>query len=90
MTIPASVATLIAGRRDLLDRLERFVQTPEYRHLISVAEPIAEGEVEPWFSEWMIEPVCTLREPPIETVARPGGLALVEQQLIWIAGCLGA
>ena len=78
MPISASVATLTAGRRDLLDRLELFVETPEYRHLIELATTIAEEEVEPWFAEWLIEPVFTLREPPIDTVARPGGLQLVK------------
>lgn len=39
MTIPTSVATLIASRRDLLDRLQRFGQTPEYRRLIAVGSP---------------------------------------------------
>lgn len=90
MTISDSVATLIAGRRDVLDRLERFVETPEYRRLIDVATTIAEDEVEPWLAEWLIEPVFTLREPPIDTVARPGGLELVETQLIRIAACVVA
>jgi len=88
VTISASVATLIADRRALLDRLERFVKTPDYRRLIVVATPMADGDVEPWLAEWLIEPVFALHEPPIETVARPGGLELVEKQLIWIAACL--
>jgi hypothetical protein len=50
MTIPASVAAFIARQRDLLVRLELFAETPEYRGLLAVATPMADGDVEPWLA----------------------------------------
>lgn len=85
MTISAGVAAFIAGQRELLARLEQFAQTPEYRRLLAVAAPMADGDAEPWLAEWLIQPVFTLGELPIDALARPGGLELVELQLIRIA-----
>lgn len=90
MSITASVANFIAGQRELLCRLEQFVETPEYRRLLTVAAPIADGDVEPWLAEWLIQPAFTLGELPIDALDRPGGLERVEVQLMRIAACVVA
>ena len=90
MTISASIVTFIAGQRELLVRLEQFVQTPEYRRLLAAAAPVADGDVEAWLAQWLIQPAFTLHELPIDTLARSGGLELVELQLMRIAACVVA
>lgn len=45
-------------------RLERFAETHEYRQLLVVAAPMAEGDAEPWLAEWLIQPAFALAELP--------------------------
>lgn len=90
MAISTSVATFIAEQRELLDQLEQFAETPEYRRLLALSTPMAEGDVEPWLAEWLIQPVFSLNDLPIKALAQPGGLELVESRLVWIATCVDA
>lgn len=107
MTVPAAVSAFIAEQRDLLDRLEQFAGTPEYRRLLQAASPLINGELDPWLAEWLTEPAVRLdglpippgfqgtaagtsrarfrNDPPIYAVARPGGIELMEQYLVYVA-----
>lgn len=85
MTVSASVAGFIAGQRELLCRLELFAGSPDYRRLLAAAAPMAAGDLEPWLAEWLIQPAFSLKELPIDTLARPGGIEQVELQLLRIA-----
>lgn len=89
MTLSKSVASFISDQRQLLERLERFADTPEYRRLLAAVEPMAAGDLEPWLAEWLIRPSYGLRELPINALTRPGGLELVEQHLQQIASFSG-
>lgn len=73
MTISKSVAVFVASQRELLDRLERFVETEDYCRLVAAVGPMAVGDVEIWLAEWLIQPSFGLRELPIDAVERPGG-----------------
>lgn len=77
-----AVAAFIAEQRLLLDRLESFATTPEYGRLLAVVAPIAAGDLEPWFAEWLIHPTVGSGQLPIDRVTQPGGVDLVEQQLV--------
>jgi len=90
MTISTSVAAFIAEQRELLARLEQFAETPEYQRLLAVVAPLAVGDLENWLAEWLIQPAFTLRDLPIDVVERPGGLELVELQLMRIVSCVTA
>lgn len=85
MTVSANVAAFIAERRDLLLRLEKFVETPAYERLLAIAAAMADDDPEPWLSEWLLEPTVGLDGLPIDVVIRPGGLERLEQHLKWIA-----
>lgn len=88
MTHPASVSTFIAEQRELLVRLERFAKTAEFRRLQAVGTQVAGDEAEVWLAGWLIQPAFRLGELPIDAVLRPGGIELVEAQLIRIAACV--
>lgn len=85
MTISAGVAAFISEQRDLLRRFEKFIETPEYRRLLPTAARITDGELEPWLSEWLTQPVYGLDGLPIDVALQPGGVELVEQHLRWIS-----
>lgn len=89
MTTSKSVAVFIAAQRELLDRLERFADTEDYRRLQAAVGPVAAGDLEGWLAQWLIQPSFGLRELPIDAVARPGGVELVEQHLLRIASFNG-
>ena len=89
MTTSKSVAAFIATQRELLDRLERFAETEDYRRLQAAVAPMAAGDLEGWLAEWLIQPSFGLSELPIDAMARPGGLELVEQHLLQIAAFNG-
>jgi hypothetical protein len=89
MTISKSVAAFISAQRELLDRLERFAESADYRRLQAAVGPIAAGDLEGWLAEWLIKPSFGLRELPIEAVARLGGVELVEQHLLRIVSFNG-
>jgi hypothetical protein len=89
MTLSKSVANFISDQRGLLDRLERFADTPDYRRLLIAVAPMAAGDMEPWLAQWLIQPSFGLRELPIDALTRPEGLALVEQHLLQIASFNG-
>lgn len=65
MTVPAAVAAFIAKERDLLDRLEQFAETPEYRRLLQAAGSLINGDLDPWLAEWLIEPAVRLDGLPM-------------------------
>ncbi|WP_457447102.1 antitoxin Xre/MbcA/ParS toxin-binding domain-containing protein [Roseateles sp. P5_E4] len=86
MTIPANVAAFITEQRKVLDELEKFVETPEYRRLLAAAVPIlVDEDPEPWLTQWLIEPAYGLQGRPLDVAARPGGVERVEQHLKWIS-----
>lgn len=85
MTISKTGAVFIATQRKLLDRLERFAETEDYRRLQAAVGPIAAGDLDGWLAKWLTQPSLGLRELPIDAVARPGGVELVEQHLLRIA-----
>lgn len=80
----SSTVAFIAEQRDLLDALERFADTPDYQRLLASVAPLAAGDLEPWLAEWLISRSFALGERPIELIARPGGLDVVEQLLMRI------
>ncbi len=88
MTVPAGAAVFIAGQRELLVRLEQFAQTSDYRRLIIASASIAEGDVDAWLAQWLIEPAFKFGELPIDALAKPGGMKRVVQYLERIAACL--
>jgi hypothetical protein len=88
MTQPSNVSTFIAQQRELLDRLERFAETVDFRRLVAVGTRLAGDDVEVWLAEWLIQPAFRLGELPIDTVLRPGGVDVVEAQLVRIAACV--
>ncbi len=79
----------IAAQRALLDRLERFAETEDYRRLQAAVASMAAGEFDDWLAEWLIQPSFGLRELPIDAVARLGGIELVEQHLMQSAAFNG-
>lgn len=87
MTVSESVAAYIAERRELLSRLEQFVETSEYRSLLAAVVPLAGEDPEPWLADWLIEPVVSLGrgDRPIDVVAQPGGVDRVKQHIRWLA-----
>lgn len=81
----ASIAAFIVEQRELLDRLERFAATPDYRRLLASIAPLAAGDLEPWLGQWLITPSFGLGERPIDLVQQ-GRLEIVEQLLARIGG----
>jgi hypothetical protein len=53
-----------------------------------VGTRLAGDDVEVWLAEWLIQPAFRLGELPIDTVLRPGGVDVVEAQLVRIAACV--
>jgi hypothetical protein len=86
MTISTNIASFIAGQRRVLDELEKFVETPEYRRLLAAAAPMLVNEdPEPWLSQWLIEPAYGLKGLPMDVAIQPGGVERVERHLRWIS-----
>lgn len=86
MTISDNVVASLATQRRALDELEKFFKTPGYRRLLTVAVPmLVDEDPEPWLSQWLIEPVYSLKGLPIHLVSHPGGLDSVEQHLNWVS-----
>ena len=86
MTIPANVAAFIAAQRKVLDELEKFVETPEYRRLLAAAGPmLVDEDPEPWLSQWLIEPCHGFKGLPMDLAIQPGGVEHVEQYLKWMS-----
>lgn len=56
MTISQSVAAVIATERELLNRLERFVQTEDYRRLQAAVGPMDAGDLQGWLAGWLVKP----------------------------------
>ncbi|MFN3302112.1 MAG: hypothetical protein ACK44A_00155 [Roseateles sp.] len=90
MTISAGVTGFVAGQRELLARLERFAQTPEFQRLLIAAAPISEGDADAWLAQWLIEPAFRKGELPIDALTKPGGCKRVERHLKHIAAFLVA
>lgn len=86
MTIPANVAAFIAEQRKVLDELEKFVETPEYRRVLAAAGPIlVDEDPEPWLSQWLIEPCRGFDGLHMDLAIQPGGVERVEQYLKWMS-----
>lgn len=86
MTVSTNVAVFIAGQRRVLDELEKFVQTPEYRRLRAAAVPIlVDEDPEPWLSQFLIEPCHGFKGLPMDLAIQPGGIERVEQYLRWMS-----
>lgn len=83
----ADAATFLARERELLDRLEVFIQTPEWLELLShlsAAHRQLTSAVEHspgWLAAWMIQPTFELGGLPLDVAGRPGGLHVVTSAL---------
>jgi hypothetical protein len=84
MTISKSVAVFIDTQRKLLDRLERFAETEDYRRLQAAVGPIAAGDGR--LARRVADSAVAW---PARTAHRRGGKTwrrqLVEQHLLRIA-----
>lgn len=77
----ASAATFLAHERELLERLEVFIQTLEWMELLSHLRTSAMEHSPGWLAAWMIRPALELGGCPLDIAGRPGGLPLVTSAL---------
>ena len=84
MNSSSGILAFISGQRELLDRLEQFTCTPDYQRLLAVVAPldVGVGDMEQWLAEWLINRDFSHGELPIDLAGRPGGVELVELQLL--------
>lgn len=75
----------IAIKRSLLDRLERFVSTPQYQRLHTVIGDAEANLPEAWLLEWLVTPAFGLGGLPIDIAGEPGGVEVLEAHLKRIA-----
>lgn len=47
----------IEDQRARLVRLERFIETPSYDHLLRMARKFAAADPEPWLLDWLVQPM---------------------------------
>lgn len=87
MTVSASIATFVAGQRELLARMEQFACTPEFNRLLAAIAPMAIGDPEPWLAGRLIQPAFGLGALPIDVAIQPGGLERLEHLLLRIVAC---
>lgn len=88
MAVSANVAAFIAAQHELLARLDQFAGTPEFQRLVTSAALLGDVDTDLWLAEWLIQPAFRLDELPLDVAVRPGGVELVEQQLVRISACV--
>lgn len=82
----ADAATFLAREREPLDRLEVFIQTPEWLELLPHLRASAVEHSPGWLAAWMIQPALELGGRPLDVAGRPGGLHVVASALREVLG----
>ncbi len=85
MAVSANVAAFVAAEHETLTRLEQFAETPAFQRLLKSASPLADVDADVWLAEWLLQPAFRIDELWLEVALTPGGVEIVEQQLLRIA-----
>jgi len=82
----AGAEAFLAHQRELLSRLEAFIQTPEWLELLSHLSASAVEQSPGWLAAWMIQPAFELGGLPLDVASRPGGLHVLTAALSEVLG----
>lgn len=83
--VSTKVAAFVAAQQESLARLEQFAETPAFQRLLKSAALLADVDADVWLAEWFLQPAFRIDELWLEVALLPGGVEVVEQQLVRVA-----